>query len=82
MMLVKGDVVEAGFVEDRARVGIAEDGGVAFDKGVEALFSNQVGRDALDLIRRTAVKGRKGDGAADMRRDAVDQPGVLGEVFF
>ena len=56
MMIVKGDVVKACPIQDRARVLIAEDRGITFDEGVQPLLLDQVGRDPLDLVGGAAVE--------------------------
>ena len=81
MMLVKGNVIKARLVKDCPRIGIAEDRGIAFNKGVEMLFRQQICRDPLDLVGRTAVQGRERHAAANLRRDTVDLVGVIGKVF-
>ena len=82
MMLVKGDVIEPRLVEDRARVLVAEDGGIALDEGVQSLLRQQIGRDPLDLIGRTSVERGQRDTAAYARRNAVDQLGIFRVIFF
>ena len=79
MVLVKDDVVVAHGVENGAGGLVAEDGGVALDERVQTLFRQQVGRDALDLLRRAAVQRGDRDGARNARGDGRDEVGFLRE---
>ena len=88
VVLVEDDVVIAHGVEDGAGGLVAEDGRVALDEGVQALFGQEIGRDALDLLRRTAMERGNRDAAADARGDGGDevlflreQLGQNGEAF-
>ena len=72
VMLIEDDVVIAHGIEDGAGGLVAEDGRVALDERVQVLFPQQVGGDALNLLRRTAVQGGDGDAAADTRGDGGD----------
>ncbi len=57
------DVVEfERVVEDAAHPIGAEQGRVAFDRGMEAAFFEQVERDLLDFVGRATVHGRQRDG--------------------
>ena len=76
VVLIKDDVVIAHRVEDGAGSLVAEDRRVALDERVQALFGQQIRRDALDLLRRTAVQRGDGDAPGDARRDVRD------ELFF
>ena len=75
VMVVKGDVVIAHLVQNGAGGLIAQQSGVALDEGVQPLFLDKIGGDALDLLRRAAVEGGEGDRAGDPGGDGVD--GVL-----
>ena len=61
----RGDVVVAHSVQDGPGRLVAQDGGVALDEGVQMLLREEVGGNALDLVRRTAVEGGDGDAAED-----------------
>ena len=74
--IVKDDVVKAQLVEALSCKLIAQQRGVALDVGVETLFGDQVGRDALDLGRRAAMQGGLGDGVGDACRNGLDKRGV------
>ena len=76
VVLIKDDVVIAHRVENCAGGFVAEDGRVAFDERVQTLFGQEIGRDALDLLRRTAVQRGDRDAPGDARRDVRD------ELFF
>ena len=67
MMLVEDDVVIAHGVENGAGGLVAKDGWIALDEGVQTLLGQEIGRNALDLLRRTAVERGNGDAAADAR---------------
>ena len=66
-MLVEDDVVIAHGVENGAGGLVAKDGWIALDEGVQTLLGQEIGRNALDLLRRTAVERGNGDAAADAR---------------
>ena len=72
VMIVEDDVVIAHGVQNGAGGLVTQDGGVALNKGVQALFLDQVRSDALDLLGRTAVQGGDGDGTGDVRADRSD----------
>ncbi len=75
VVVIEGDVVIAHLVQNGAGGLVAQQSGVALDEGMEILFRDEIGGDALDLLRRAAVEGREGDGAGDPGGDGVD--GVL-----
>ena len=75
MVVVKGDIVITHLVQNGAGGLIAQQSGVALDEGVQPLFLDKIGGDALDLLRRAAVEGGEGDRAGDPGGDGVD--GVL-----
>ncbi len=79
VVVVEGDVVVAHAVQDGPGGLVAQNGGVALDEGVEVFLLNQVAGDALNLVRRAAVKGGEGDAAGDMGRDGVDEGAFGGE---
>ena len=81
MVIVKDDVIIAHGVENGAGVMVAEDRRVALDKGIDLFLGDQIGRNALNLIRRAAVQGGKRDAARDMRGDSRDEFLFLGEEF-
>ena len=73
VMLVEDDVVEAEGIERLPGILIAQKRRVALDVGIEAFLRDEVGCDALDLIRRAAMERRLRDGVRDMRRDGGDE---------
>ena len=75
VVVIKGDIVIAHFIQNGAGGLIAQQSGVALDEGVQPLFLDEIGGDALDLLRRAAVEGGEGDGAGNPGGDGVD--GVL-----
>ena len=75
VVVIEGDIVIAHFIQNGAGGLIAQQSGVAFDEGVQPLFLNEIGGDALDLLRRAAVEGGEGDRAGDPGGDGVD--GIL-----
>ena len=81
VMLVKDDVVIPHAVEDAARGLVAEDGRIALDKSVQVLFLQEVGGDALDLLRRAAVERGDGHAAGNVGGDGGDKVLLLGEHF-
>ena len=72
VVVIEGDIVIAHLVQNGAGGLIAQQSGVALDEGVQPLFLNEIGGDALDLLRRAAVEGGEGDGAGDPGGDGVD----------
>ena len=48
---------------------ISQESRIAFDKGIEMLFCQEIRRNPFDFFRRTAVHGRNGHGIADSSRD-------------
>ena len=79
VVLIEDDVVIAHGVEGAAGGLVPQNGGVALDEGVQVLLGDEVGGDALDLIRGTAVEGGDGDAAADAGGDTVDIAALRGE---
>ena len=79
VVVVKHDVVVAHAVQNAPRRLVPQNGGVALDEGVQVLLGDEVGGDALDLIRGTAVEGGDGDAAADAGGDTVDIIALRGE---
>ena len=79
VVVVKHDIVIAHAVQNGPGGLIAQDGGVALHKGVQMLFGNEVGGDALDLIRGAAVEGGHGDAAGNAGGDGVNVVALLGE---
>jgi hypothetical protein len=79
VVLVKDDVVVAHGVQHGTGGLVAQNGGVALDEGVQVLFLDEVGGDALDLVRRAAVERGDGDAAGDAGRDGVDEGALAGE---
>ena len=75
VVVIKGDIVIAHFIQNGAGGLIAQQSGVALDEGVQPLFLDEIGGDALDLLRRAAVEGGEGDRAGNPGGDGVD--GVL-----
>ena len=73
VVLVKDDVVIAHGVQRPPGSLVAQNGGVAFDEGVQVLFGDEIAGNALDLIGRTSVEGRDGDAAGDTGGDGVDE---------
>ena len=73
MVIVKGNIVVAHFIQNGAGCFIAQQRGIALDEGVEILFRDEVGGDALDLVRRAAMEGGKGHGAGNSGGDAVNE---------
>ena len=71
VVVVEGEVRVAEVVERGAREVVPEHGGVALDDGVQALVEEVV-RDPLDLVGRTAVHRRDRHRVADPRRDALE----------
>ena len=63
--VVEGDVVKTQAVQALPGKVIAQEGRVQLDIGVEVFFLNQIGGDALDFVRWTAVEGGFRDGAGD-----------------
>ena len=63
VVLIEDDVVIAHGIEDAARGLVAENRRVALDEGVQMLFLEKIACDALDLLRRAAVKRGERDGA-------------------
>ena len=82
MMLIEGDIVVAHAVQNIPGRLVTQDGGVALDEGVQALLGDQIGGDALNLVRRTAVKGGDGNAVRDPGADGVDERRFGGEHFF
>ena len=81
VVVVKHDVVKAKAVQTLAGELVAQQGGVALDVGVQVLLGDEVGGNALDLIRRAAVQRALGDGVGHAGGDAVHKGGVhLGEA--
>ena len=79
MVIVKGNIAIAGRIERFARKVIAEDGRVAFNEGVEPLFTDEVRSDRFDFLRRAAVQGGNRHPCADVRGDTLDVVCVLRE---
>jgi hypothetical protein len=79
VVLIEGNVVVAHAVQDGPGRLVAQDGGVALDEGVQMLLREEVGGNALDLIRRTAVEGGDGDAVGDPGADGIDERGLGGE---
>ena len=75
VVVIEGDVVITHLVQNGAGSLIAQQRGIALDEGVQPLFLDEIGGDALDLLRRAAVEGGEGDGAGNPGGDGVD--GVL-----
>ena len=75
VVVIEGDIVIAHFIQNGAGGLIAQQSGVALDEGVQPLFLDKIGGDALDLLRRAAVVGGEGDRAGDPGGDGVD--GIL-----
>ena len=75
VVVIEGDIVITHLVQNGAGSLIAQQSGVALDEGVQPLFLNEIGGDALDLLRRAAVEGGEGDRAGNPGGDGVD--GVL-----
>ena len=78
-MFVEGNVVKARSVEALPGIVVAQERGIALDIGVEALLFDQIGRDPLDLVRRTSVergfRDRGGNAWADAPHEAlIDLP--------
>ena len=71
-MVVELDVVVAQAVQGLAGELIAQQGGVALDVGVQVLFGDEVGGDALDLVGGAAVEGGHRHGSGHMGSDRVD----------
>ena len=71
VVLVEGHVAVAHAVQDGAGGLVAQEGGIALDESMQALLRQEVGGDALDLLRRTAVEGGEGDAAGDSGGDAM-----------
>ena len=82
VVVVESHVVETGLVQALSREVIAQNGGIALNEGVQPLFFDQIGRDTLDLVGRTAVERTQRHTAADPRRNAVDKLGEYGVKFF
>ena len=76
VMVVEYDVIVAHVVQGLAGELVAQQSGVALDVGIQLLLVDEVGSDALDLIRGAAVQGGQGDGGADMGIDAIDVGGI------
>ena len=79
VVIVEHDVVIAHGVQRLAGRLVAQNGGVALNEGVQMLLADQIGSDALDFIRGTAVQGGNGDGAGHTGIDRVDIVALLGE---
>ena len=79
VVVVKHDIVIAHTVQNGPGGLVAQDGGVALHEGVQMLFGDEVGGNALDLIRGAAVEGGHGDAAGDTGRDGVNVVALLGE---
>ena len=79
VVLVEGDVAVAHAVQDGPGALVSQDGGVALDEGVQPLLRDEVGGDALDLVRRAAVEGGDGDAVGDPGADGVDERRLGGE---
>ena len=75
VVVIEGDIVIAHFIQNGAGGLIAQQSGVALDEGVQPLFLDEIGGDALDLLRRAAVEGGEGDRAGNPGGDGVD--GIL-----
>ena len=73
VVLIKDDVVIAHRVENCAGGLVAEDRRVAFDERVQTLFGQEIRRNALDLLRRTAMQCGDGDAPGDARRNVRDE---------
>ena len=82
MMLIESDIVVAHAVQNIPGGLVTQDGRIAFDEGVQALLGDQIGGNALNLVRRTAVKGGDGDAVGDTGADGVDERRFVGEHFF
>ena len=72
VVVVKLDVVVAQAVQGLAGELIAQQSGVALDVGVQVLFGDEIGGDALDLVGGAAVEGGLGDGVGHVGGDAPD----------
>ena len=79
VVVIKGDIVIAHFIQNGAGGLIAQQSGVALDEGVQPLFLDEIGGDALDLLRRAAVEGGEGHGTGDLGGDGVDIRALLRE---
>ena len=75
VVVIKGNVIVAHFIQNGAGSLVAQQSGIALDEGMEILFRDEIGGDPLDLLRRAAVEGGEGHGAGDLGGDGVD--GVL-----
>ena len=65
MVLVEDDIVVSHLIQGVPGGAVAQDGGVALDEGVQTLLRDQIGGDALDLLRRAAVESGEGDGPGE-----------------
>ena len=63
MMVIKGDIVIAHFIQYGACRFIPQQGRIALDKGMQSLFRDEIARNALNLLRRAAVERGKGNRA-------------------
>ena len=79
VVVIEGDVVIAHLVQNGAGSLVAQQSGIALDEGVQPLFLNEIGGDALDLLRRAAVEGGEGHGTGDLGGDGVDIRALLWE---
>ena len=79
VVVIEGDVVITHLVQNGAGSLIAQQRGIALDEGVQPLFLDEIGGDALDLLRRAAVEGGEGHGAGDLGGDGVDIRALLRE---
>ena len=81
-MFIKSDIVVAHTVQDGAGGFIAQDSGVALNKGVQMLLRDKIGCDALDLVRRAAVEGGDGDAVGNPGIDGINERRLGGEHLF
>ena len=82
VVFIESDIVVAHTVQDGAGGFVAQDSGVALNKGVQMLFRDKVGRDALDLVRRAAVESGDGDAVGDPGTDGINERRLGGEHLF
>ena len=64
MEIAECHIVVAHFIHGLSCIVVTQKGRIAFNKGMNVFFCQQIGCDALDLLRRASVQGGQGCTAA------------------